>query len=63
MPSDNRNLGQATVPCKWCRLPTTYLGTRECDPCHELRVRISRDPTRARQILAAVDEDNAKARA
>lgn len=26
--------GRATVPCKWCKKPTTYLGTRECDPCH-----------------------------
>ena len=26
------------VPCKWCGLRTTYLGTQECDPCHQIRV-------------------------
>lgn len=23
-----------TVPCKYCGTPTTYTGTKQCDPCH-----------------------------
>lgn len=23
-----------TVPCKYCGKPTTYTGTKHCDPCH-----------------------------
>jgi hypothetical protein len=30
-----------TVPCTWCGTPTTYTGTKHCDPCHELDKRIS----------------------
>lgn len=33
-------MNQATVACKWCSKPTTFLGTRECDPCHQLRLRL-----------------------
>lgn len=31
-------MGGRTVPCKWCKEPTTFLGTRECNGCHYLRV-------------------------
>ncbi len=23
-----------TVPCVYCGVPTTYTGTKHCDPCH-----------------------------
>ncbi len=26
-----------TIPCKYCGDPTTYLGTKMCDPCFQLR--------------------------
>lgn len=41
----------ATVPCRHCGKATMMLGTRECDRCHELSVRIERDPEIALAIL------------
>lgn len=38
------------VPCRWCATPTTYTGTRECDPCHNVRTRADRDPGLVRRI-------------
>ena len=32
-----RRFEPETTPCKWCGQPTTYLGTKECDPCHNGR--------------------------
>lgn len=49
MINDNRS----TVPCRWCGKPTPMTGTKECDPCHELRVRINMDPEITSRILAA----------
>lgn len=41
-----------TCPCKWCGKPTRMLGTKECDPCHELRKRIDMtDPVLLAKIL------------
>lgn len=42
-----------TVPCRHCGKNTMMLGTRECDSCHELRVRIDRDPHIAAVLLAS----------
>lgn len=42
-----------TVPCRHCGKGTMMLGTRECDGCHELRVRIDRDPHIAAVLLAS----------
>lgn len=43
-----------TVPCRHCGKGAMMLGTRECDGCHELRVRIDRDPEMARKMLGDV---------
>lgn len=32
-----------TVPCRWCKRPTDFIGTRECDNCHEIRMRVAVD--------------------
>ena len=32
--------GQRRVPCRFCDRPTKMTGTKECDNCHEVRVRI-----------------------
>lgn len=41
---------EKTVPCSWCGTPTTYTGTKHCDPCHELDKRISGSPELAARI-------------
>lgn len=46
-----RDLKHATVPCQWCKLPTPMLGTRECDRCHELRIRIQYNVPLAQRML------------
>ena len=33
-----------TVPCKYCDQPTAMLGTKECDPCHEVASRLCSMP-------------------
>jgi len=43
-----------TIPCKWCHMPTPMLGTRMCDRCYELEMRIERDPDLARRMLDAI---------
>lgn len=42
-----------TVPCRICDKPTTYLGTKECDPCHEVIIRLDRflESTGARRLV------------
>lgn len=44
-----------TVPCRWCGEPTTYCGTRECDPCHNVASRAYRDPALARRIANGLE--------
>lgn len=43
-----------TVPCGVCSEPTPMLGTKRCDRCYELELRIRRNPELARQILDAL---------
>lgn len=40
-----------TVPCTWCGAPTTFTGTKHCDPCHELDKRISDNPELAARMV------------
>ena len=47
-------MNQETIPCKYCGKPTLLLGTKECDGCHELRVRIERDPEMAHAMLTVI---------
>ena len=39
------------VPCKWCSKPTPMTGTKLCDNCYELDVRIRLDTELTRRIL------------
>lgn len=48
-PSDE--FGRPQVPCQWCSKPTPMLGTKECDRCHELCVRVERDKGLAWRML------------
>ncbi len=32
------------IPCQWCGDLTRMLGTKECDNCHEVRMRIYNMP-------------------
>jgi len=46
---------QPTVPCKWCAEPTPMLGTKECDSCHEVRIRMTQmAPITMLRIIAGV---------
>lgn len=47
------NQALATCPCRWCAKPTTFLGTRECNFCHELRTRVYNHPEMAEKMLQA----------
>jgi hypothetical protein len=42
----------STVSCKWCGQETSMTGTKECDNCHELRVRIVNSPEIAKAMLS-----------
>ena len=44
-------MSQQTCPCQWCGKPTAMLGTKECDSCHELHVRIRLNPEMAKLML------------
>lgn len=44
-----------TVPCRWCKVPTPMLGTRECDTCWEIRHRAQRNPGLARRIVNGLE--------
>lgn len=54
-----KNTGYATVACKWCNTPTKMLGTRECDRCHDLRVRIDMDLVLAEEMLRQLKQEAA----
>lgn len=45
-----------TVPCRICKTPTRYLGTKECDPCHEVLIRINKflDAPKARNLVMRI---------
>lgn len=43
-----------TVPCHYCRTPTTMLGTKLCNRCWELRSRIIEDLPLVRRIMHEV---------
>jgi DNA-binding IscR family transcriptional regulator len=47
-----------TVPCVWCGEPTTYLGTKHCDPCHQLinRLRDVSDDVLDKMLVARIVE-------
>jgi hypothetical protein len=51
MPAPVPFCGQATVPCQICGQQTPMLGTKLCDRCRELKVRIEADPHLAVRIL------------
>lgn len=42
-----------TVPCRWCKTPTTMTGTEMCDPCWGLKNGIEHNPVVARRMLEA----------
>lgn len=42
---------EETVPCRLCSAPTPMLGTKLCDRCWELEMRIERDKALAIKIL------------
>jgi hypothetical protein len=50
-----RNRISETVPCKTCGTPTPMTGTKLCDPCWELEVRLEdylrRGGTKARVFV------------
>ncbi|MCP4651101.1 MAG: hypothetical protein GY853_13630 [PVC group bacterium] len=46
--------GEKLIKCEICGEPTTMLGTKHCDRCHELKIRIERDPELTKKILAAI---------
>jgi hypothetical protein len=46
--SDNN---EPTVPCEICGKPTRMIGTRRCDRCWELEMRITHDPELAGKII------------
>lgn len=46
-------LEHATIPCELCGRPTLFLGTKRCDRCWELEMRIRNDPLLALKILDA----------
>lgn len=47
------NFELPTVPCVYCGQPTTYTGTKHCDPCHQA----TRAPLDTlRKIIAEADE-------
>ena len=48
---------QETVPCQWCATPTTYTGTKECNDCHEIRMRCGNNWTATFKIIAAEFEE------
>lgn len=43
------------VPCVYCGDLTTYIGTKHCDRCHEVAVRVRRMPV---AVLQAILDDN-----
>jgi len=45
---------QGYVSCRWCGVPTPYVGTRECDPCHNMRHNVERNPLLAARVLLAI---------
>lgn len=54
---DYERFGIPTVSCKLCGHPTHMLGTKLCDPCWELEVRIRQDPEIARKVLDSLDKE------
>lgn len=40
-----------TVPCEICGKETDFTGTRRCNNCWELEMRIGMDPVSAEKIL------------
>jgi hypothetical protein len=59
--SDGPTIGP-TIQCEICKGPTTYTGTRRCNRCWELEMRIRAAPMLARQILESLnrkDKNNA----
>lgn len=49
--------GQPTVPCGLCGKPTPMTGTKRCDACWELEMRVRADPELTRRILAQYDKE------
>lgn len=39
------------IPCRLCKKPTSFLGTKLCNRCWELETRIRNDPELALKIL------------
>jgi hypothetical protein len=51
------NLMEETVPCKYCNKETSMTGTKLCDNCWELEVRMRSNIEVAEKILNAVKEE------
>lgn len=48
---------RTTVPCRICSEPTHMHGTKLCDRCWELDVRIKSSPEVARKILDQYEQE------
>ncbi len=58
--SFNRS-GEEVIVCHICNhRNTTMLVTKECDRCHELKVRIRMDPKIARKLLIETEKNEDK---
>lgn len=58
--SDLSKIIPETVPCKWCKEPTSMLGTKMCDRCWELERRMGRDMKIAEKIILSIKTHKAK---
>lgn len=47
------------VPCKWCNTPTHLTGTKECNGCHEIRMRAGYNMDAARRIMRYLEKEHA----
>ena len=53
--------GIPITDCKWCGDDTTFLGTKECDGCHQIRVHATYNIEVARKIINALMDAQAVA--
>lgn len=44
-------MSEKTIPCELCGKPTNMLGSRRCNGCWELEIRVRLEPELARKIL------------
>lgn len=53
--SQTNEWGESVVPCCLCGKPTSMTGTKLCDRCWELKMRIKADPALAHRILMELE--------